>query len=53
MQKATGGKCDRCWNYSATVGASAAHPKLCDRCVPVMDALGIAAEPKVEEAVPA
>ena len=53
VQKATGGKCDRCWNYSATVGASAAHPKLCDRCVPVMDALGIAAEPKVEEAVPA
>ncbi|MBE9078746.1 isoleucine--tRNA ligase [Romeria aff. gracilis LEGE 07310] len=30
---AEGEKCDRCWNYSTTVGTSAEHPTLCDRCV--------------------
>jgi isoleucyl-tRNA synthetase len=31
--KASGTKCERCWNYRDTVGASAEHPTLCDRCV--------------------
>lgn len=31
--KADGHKCDRCWNYSTTVGESADHPQVCDRCV--------------------
>ena len=26
-------KCDRCWQYRADVGADAAHPSLCGRCV--------------------
>jgi isoleucyl-tRNA synthetase len=31
--KAEGTKCVRCWNYRPAVGATAAHPELCDRCV--------------------
>ncbi|TLY23310.1 MAG: isoleucine--tRNA ligase, partial [Nitrospirae bacterium] len=31
--KAEGGKCTRCWRYQTSVGANAAHPELCDRCV--------------------
>ncbi len=31
--KADGRKCVRCWNYRPAVGANAAHPELCDRCV--------------------
>ena len=30
--KADGEKCDRCWNYSLTVGSFAADPTICDRC---------------------
>jgi isoleucyl-tRNA synthetase len=26
-------KCERCWHYRADVGADAAHPGLCGRCV--------------------
>ncbi|MEP7328308.1 MAG: isoleucine--tRNA ligase, partial [Betaproteobacteria bacterium] len=26
-------KCDRCWHWRADVGANAAHPALCGRCV--------------------
>jgi isoleucyl-tRNA synthetase len=26
-------KCERCWHYRADVGANAAHPTLCARCV--------------------
>ncbi|HIK35668.1 MAG TPA: isoleucine--tRNA ligase [Thermosynechococcus sp. M98_K2018_005] len=29
---AKGEKCVRCWNYSESVGQSALHPQLCDRC---------------------
>ena len=29
---AEGEKCDRCWNHSPSVGTSADHPLLCDRC---------------------
>ncbi len=31
--KANGEKCDRCWNYSPTVGKNSEHPVICDRCV--------------------
>ena len=27
------GKCERCWHYRADVGADAAHPGICGRCV--------------------
>ncbi len=30
---AEGVKCDRCWNYSPTVGQHREHPAICDRCV--------------------
>jgi isoleucyl-tRNA synthetase len=29
-------KCERCWNYRPTVGQSAEHPTLCERCVRVL-----------------
>jgi len=34
--KASGEKCDRCWNYSLYVGKSHEHPLLCDRCIPAL-----------------
>jgi len=33
VSRAKGVKCERCWNYSETVGGSAEHPTLCTRCV--------------------
>ena len=33
-------KCERCWTWSARVGEHAAHPTLCERCAPVVTALG-------------
>ena len=33
IEKAKGGKCSRCWNYSQDVGRDSAHPTLCERCV--------------------
>ena len=32
-------KCERCWNYRPSVGQSAEHPTLCDRCVGVVSGL--------------
>jgi isoleucyl-tRNA synthetase len=29
-------KCGRCWRHRASVGASVAHPELCDRCEAVV-----------------
>jgi len=36
VDRAPGGKCQRCWNYRESVGRSAAHPGLCERCVGVL-----------------
>ncbi|MBQ4039804.1 MAG: class I tRNA ligase family protein, partial [Oscillospiraceae bacterium] len=36
---AEGGKCERCWCYSDTVGADAEHPTLCARCAAVVSKL--------------
>lgn len=33
VAKASGQKCERCWNYDMSVGASGEHPTVCDRCV--------------------
>jgi isoleucyl-tRNA synthetase len=33
IARADGEKCDRCWNYSPTVGTHSEHELLCDRCV--------------------
>jgi len=38
VDRAPGDKCERCWTRSPAVGASAAHPGLCDRCVAVVGA---------------
>ena len=38
-EKATYSKCERCWNYRPTVGQSALHPTLCDRCARVVEEL--------------
>ncbi|HXQ22135.1 MAG TPA: isoleucine--tRNA ligase [Candidatus Acidoferrales bacterium] len=39
VERARGGKCERCWNYSEAVGRDATHPGLCDRCLPIIQAL--------------
>jgi isoleucyl-tRNA synthetase len=30
--KASGEKCERCWNYSSQVGADSRYPTVCERC---------------------
>jgi isoleucyl-tRNA synthetase len=36
VDRARGEKCERCWVRSERVGEHAAHPTLCERCVPVV-----------------
>ncbi len=36
VDKAAGQKCQRCWNYSKSVGSEPSHPNLCSRCVEVL-----------------
>ncbi|HST51029.1 MAG TPA: isoleucine--tRNA ligase [Pyrinomonadaceae bacterium] len=33
VERAAGGKCERCWNYSTLVGQFARYPAVCERCV--------------------
>ncbi|MBI1869988.1 MAG: isoleucine--tRNA ligase [Chlamydiae bacterium] len=33
VSRASGEKCQRCWNYAVTVGESEAHPLICHRCI--------------------
>ncbi|HEY6119562.1 MAG TPA: isoleucine--tRNA ligase [Pyrinomonadaceae bacterium] len=37
IERAEGKKCERCWNYSVQVGASAKYPTVCERCVAALD----------------
>ncbi|MFQ5743251.1 MAG: isoleucine--tRNA ligase [Acidobacteriota bacterium] len=39
ISRAEGSKCERCWNYKASVGASADFPTLCERCTNVLESL--------------
>ncbi len=39
VEPARGKKCERCWNFSQSVGSNAAHPGLCARCVAVVENL--------------
>ncbi len=39
VERARGGKCERCWNYSEAVGCDRTHPRLCERCLPVIRVL--------------
>ncbi|MEW6739728.1 MAG: isoleucine--tRNA ligase [Nitrospirota bacterium] len=32
VEKASGQKCERCWNWSESVGKFEAHPQVCERC---------------------
>ncbi len=32
VKKADGAKCERCWHYDPTIGATPAHPTVCSRC---------------------
>ena len=34
VEKAHGTKCERCWIYEESVGASTEHPTVCGRCLP-------------------
>jgi isoleucyl-tRNA synthetase len=36
VDRAPGRKCQRCWNFRESVGVSATHPMLCDRCAGVL-----------------
>jgi isoleucyl-tRNA synthetase len=36
VSKASGQKCDRCWNYSTFVGQDLEYPTVCERCSPVL-----------------
>lgn len=36
IEKAGGEKCERCWNYTDTVGTVEEHPTLCQRCAAVV-----------------
>lgn len=36
VEKAAGGKCERCWNWSVSVGEHKEHTELCKRCYEVL-----------------
>lgn len=40
VQPSESGKCERCWNYSSTVGSHEEHPTICTRCVGVLGQIG-------------
>lgn len=37
VERASGEKCQRCWNYNQSVGASAEELDLCERCVAALE----------------
>jgi len=37
VKDASGKKCERCWNYSTTVGSNPNHPTVCERCSRVLE----------------
>ncbi len=42
VSHAPGHKCERCWHWETVVGAHAAHPTLCGRCVAAVAAVAAA-----------
>ncbi|MDO3384889.1 isoleucine--tRNA ligase [Gilvimarinus sp. SDUM040013] len=40
LAKSEHAKCERCWHHRADVGAVAAHPTICQRCVDNIDGAG-------------
>jgi isoleucyl-tRNA synthetase len=45
VSKASGTKCERCWNYSVHVGESRRYPTVCERCLAVLEELEQEPEP--------
>ena len=43
VSKASGQKCERCWNYSTHVGEDADYPTVCERCSAVLKEIEAAA----------
>ncbi len=39
VEEAGGGKCERCWTRSSSVGDDSAHPGICRRCLEVVNSL--------------
>jgi isoleucyl-tRNA synthetase len=39
VEKASGGKCLRCWNYNVAPGQDGAHGELCQRCTSIVHEL--------------
>ncbi|MBR5705189.1 MAG: isoleucine--tRNA ligase [Deltaproteobacteria bacterium] len=39
VAKALGAKCERCWNYSETVGEDSQYPDVCERCAGILRGL--------------
>jgi isoleucyl-tRNA synthetase len=37
ITRASGDKCERCWNYSTRVGESSRYPSVCERCVDALE----------------
>ncbi len=37
VEKASGGKCERCWKYDEKVGENPVHTDVCPRCAQVLD----------------
>lgn len=44
VESAKGDKCERCWIHEPTVGQSADHPTICDRCIGVLGELKLDAQ---------
>ncbi len=42
VKKASGQKCERCWNYSTRVGENPAYPTICERCVAALEEISAA-----------
>ena len=41
VRPAPGGKCERCWTISTTVGKDGGHPAICSRCSEVVHSLNV------------
>jgi len=39
VERASGEKCERCWNYSQTVGKDVDNAHVCERCVSALEAM--------------
>jgi isoleucyl-tRNA synthetase len=40
VERASGPKCQRCWNYYDGAGSSSDAPEICDRCASVLETMG-------------